>query len=255
MRENPKIASAEGAELPPLQLEARVGGALYLVVIASAFFAEMFARGSVIVSGDAAATARNMLASETIYRLGGISDLVNLTCDVGVAVVLYRILKPANPGLSLYAALMRVTADICLAVATFFHFAPLLFLKPQPYLAPFAPSQLQGFAYEYLRLHNLGYDVSLVFFGIQLIAVAYLILRSAILPRIIGVLLLISGACYLTNSFVHLVLPQISVPTLLLIPGLISELALALWLLVRGFDAARWQAALDQHRLASERHG
>ncbi|MGA2366695.1 MAG: DUF4386 domain-containing protein [Steroidobacteraceae bacterium] len=123
-------ASTNALAVP--QAEARIAGVLYLVVIGTAFFAEMYARGSLVVSGDAIATARNILSAERLYRVTGVADLVNLVCDIGVAVILYRLLRPAGQTLSLYAALMRVAADMCLAVATFLHFAPLLFLRGAP---------------------------------------------------------------------------------------------------------------------------
>lgn len=228
----------------PLKTEARIGGCLYLLVIGTAFFAEFYSRGSLIISDDAAATARNILANERLYRLGGIADIVNLLCDIGVAVVLYRLLWPAGRALALYAAVTRVSADLCLAVATFFHFAPLLLLHSTAYLAPLTAGQREALAYECLRMHDVGYNISLLFFGVHLLGLAVLIVRSGLLPRLVGALLLVTGMCYLINSFLHLVVPEFDTSIWLLVPGLISELVLAVWLLARGIDEQKWRAAV-----------
>jgi hypothetical protein len=214
--------------------QARLGGVLYLVVIATAAFAEPYVRGSMIVGTDAAATAANILKSERLYRLGGAADLVNLCCDVGVAVLLYCLLRSAGQALAMAAAAFRIVADVCLAIATFFHFQPLYLLKDAPYLNVFSQPQLQALALESLKLHSLGYNVSMVFFAVGAFALGLLISRSAILPRPIGWLFLATGVCYLANSFSHLVLPGVHIPVALLLVGFVSESALALWLLVRG---------------------
>jgi hypothetical protein len=229
---------------------ARLCGILYLVVIVTALFAEGFVRSSMIVGNDAATTAANILKSEELYRLGGVADLVNLSCDVGVAVLLYGLLRPYGMTMALAVAAFRIVSDACLGVATFFHFAPLYFLNGAPYLRVFAPSQLQGLAMESLKLHNLGYDISLVFFGVQAVLLGILISRSRVVPRPIGWLFVATGLCYLANSFCHLALPSLNVPIALLLVGFVSENALAWWLLIKGVrvsgqpaDAARVAAA------------
>jgi len=219
--------------------QARLCGVLYLIGIATAAFAEPYVRGSMIVGTDAAATAANILKSERLYRLGGAADLVNLCCDVGVAILLYALLRSAGPALAMAAAAFRIVADVCLAIATFFHFQPLYLLKGAPYLSVFAPAQLQALALESLKLHNLGYNVSMVFFAVHTLLLGVLISRSTTLPRLIGWLFLATGACYLVNSFSHLVLPGLHTPVALLLVGFVSESALALWLLVRGVKVPR----------------
>ena len=223
------------------QYEARLGGILYLVVIVTAFFAELFVRSSLIVSNDAALTAHNLLASERMYRFAGMADLVNVSCDIGVAVILYDLLKPVHRNIALAAAAFRIAFDIGLATATMFHFAPLYLLKGPTHAAAFPPNEVQDLAYAMLQLHNLGYNLFIIFFAVHLALVGYLIIRSTYLPRLLGALLVLTAGCYLANTFLHLVYPEVPTSFLLLLPGLLSEFAIAAWLLVRGVNVARWQ--------------
>jgi len=222
------------------QRQARLGGILYVIVIATAFFAEGFVRSSLIVPNNAAATAHNLLASERLYRLGGMADLVNLSCDIGIAIILYDLLRPVGRSLALTAAAFRLAFDVGLAGATVFHFAPLYLLKGPVYVA-LPSAQLQASAFEMIQIHNLGYNVFLIFFATHLLLVGYLIVRSTYLPTALGGLLVLTGACYLANSFLHLVFPDVLTSFYLLVPGLISELALAGWLLVRGVNLVKWR--------------
>lgn len=226
---------------PDPQYEARLGGILYLVVIVTAFFAELFVRSSLIVSNDAALTAHNLLASERLYRFAGMADLVNVSCDIGVAVILYDLLKPVHRSIALAAATFRIVFDIGLAVATMFHFAPLYLLKGPTHGAAFSPNEVQDLAYAILQLHNLGYNLFIIFFAIHLALVGYLIIRSTYLPSLLGTLLVLTACCDLANTFLHLVYPEVPTSFLLLLPGLISEFAIAAWLLVRGVNVARWR--------------
>ena len=220
--------------------EARLGGALYAIVIITAFFAELFVRSSLIVANSPAATVHNILASERLYRVGGLADLVNVSCDIGVAIILYDLLKPVDRSTALVAATFRIAFDVGLAGATVFHFAPLYLIKGAPYAAAFSAAQVQVLAYEMLQVHNLGYNLFLIFFAAHLLLIGYLIFRSTYLPRLLGVLLMVTGVCYLANSILHLVLPEVATSFYLLLPGLISEFALAGWLLIRGVNIAKW---------------
>ena len=229
-----------------LRREARVCGLLYLVGIATAFFAEMFVRSSLVVSGDAVATAQKILASEHLYRLGGFADIINLSCDVAIAIILYRLLRPAGQVAALTAAAFRLVADVCLAAATFFHFAPLTLLNGSPYLAAMPLAERQVLALEAIKIHNLGYNVSMLFFGIHLLLLGWISLRSALIPRLLGALLVLTFFCYWTNCVVHLVFPEIPLSAYVLLPGFLTELALAIWLLAGGPSVVRWRALAER---------
>jgi hypothetical protein len=228
--------------------QARAAGVLYLLIIFAAPFAEVFVRGRLVVSGDAAATAANILANERLYRLGGAADLVAFACDAAVAVLLYELLKPVSGSLSLVAAFFRLMHAAIVAVSTIGHFAPLVLLGGAHFLSAFQPEQLQALALASLRLHGRGYVIGLAFFGLHCLVVGYLIARSTFLPRILGWLMAIAGLCYVINSFANLIAPafQALLYPYILAPGGVAELSLCVWLLAKGVNDAGLHGA-DGH--------
>ncbi|HEX8138680.1 MAG TPA: DUF4386 domain-containing protein [Pyrinomonadaceae bacterium] len=194
------------AEASP-RLKARIAGVLYLIIIVTATFAEIFVRGRLVVRSDAAATATNILAQESLYRLGGAADLINLVCDTALALLFYELLKPVGSSLSLLAAFFRLVHVAILAVSTLFHFAPLSFLTGAHDLSVFRAAQFQEQALLSLGLQARGYTITLVFFGFACLLLGILIYRSSFLPRILGVLMAIAGLCYVTGSFARLLSP------------------------------------------------
>jgi hypothetical protein len=232
------------------QLQAKAAGFLYLIIMFVGFFAEGYVRGSLIVSGDPATTAHNILASAQLYRLGGAVEFVTLFCDVVVALVLYNLLKPVNRSLSLLAAFFRLVFTSIYAALSLTHFSPLIILGGAHYLNAFSANQLQALAYFSLSLHAVGYNISLVFFGIHCVIIGGLIVASTFLPRTIGVLLSIAGTCYLINSFSNFISPTFAALLFpyIMLPGLLAEGSLALWLFVVGVNVSRWrvQAGLAQ---------
>jgi hypothetical protein len=227
------------------QVYARICGVLYLYIIVAGIFAESV-RSKLIVSADAAATARNIMANESLFRLAFSGELLHLACDVAVAVLLYVLLRPVNRNIALLAAFMRLASDIVLAVASLSHLAALRLLENTSYLASFEPEQLQSLALLALKLHGSAYAISLVFFGFACLALGHLVFRAGYFPRTLGVLLGIAGVCYLVDSFTLFLAPALSsalFPAIFL-PVLVAELGLALWLVVKGVDVARWTATV-----------
>jgi len=119
------------------------------------------------------------------------------------------------------------------------------------YLKAFTPDQLSTIAYLPLRLHSYGFGLSLIFFGCFCLVMGYLIFRSGYLPKALGILLQIAGSCYLTNSFALLVVPDFADQMFpaILVPAFVGELSLALWLSVKGVDAAKWDEKASASRL------
>jgi hypothetical protein len=227
-----------------LQAKARIAGFFYLLIFLCAPFAEMFVRGNAIVRGDAAATAANILASESLWRLAFTAELVNAASDTIVAVLLYEILKPAGPTLSLLAAVFRLILVAIASVKALAHVAPLHLLGGEQFLAAFSAAELQSLSYLSLRLHGDAYDVALFFFGVHCLLVGWLILRATFLPRILGLLMAIAGVCYLANTVAGALAPDFSrmlFPWILL-PALPAEGGLTLWLLIMGVNVDKWRA-------------
>jgi hypothetical protein len=232
----------------PPKLEARIGGLLYLIIIAAGFFSEGYVRGNLVVNGNAAATAHNILGSELLFRLGGAAEFVTLSCDIAVALILYVLLRPVNRDLALLAAFFRLVFTAVYATLSLTHFAPIYLLKGGGALAVFTTEQLQAAAMFSFRLHDLGYNVSLVFFGIHCMLIGGLIAASGLLPRVIGGLLAIAGGCYVVNSFASFIVPGFASMLFpyILLPGFVAELCLAVWLLIFGLNEQRWRQVADR---------
>lgn len=225
------------------RLKARIAGALWLIIIVAAAFAEFFVRGRIVVDGDAAATAANILAHEQLYRLGAAAVLVYLACDTAVALMLYELLKPVSRSLSLLASFFRLAMVAILGANLLNHFAPLVLLKGAPLLTAFKADQLQALALVSVKLYTQVFFSAMLFFGFHCLLIGYLIYRSTFLPRIVGVLMVISGLCYLAHSFATVLSPALAARlfTYLMPLGFPGELSLTLWLLAVGVNVQRWK--------------
>ncbi|HXT15032.1 MAG TPA: DUF4386 domain-containing protein [Gemmatimonadaceae bacterium] len=219
------------------RIKARIAGTLYVTVIITAGFAEAIARGRLIVRADPAATSANILSHQALYRLGGAADLVNIACDVLLTLILYQLLKPVSKTISQTSAAFELLADSVLAVATLAHFAALLFLITPDYRTAFTLAQLQAQAFAYIRLHNQGYNIAMVFYGCRHMLLGYLVYCSADFSRTVGMGLCIAGVCYSTNALARCISPAFAshLYPYILWPGILAEAMLALSLLFGRF--------------------
>jgi hypothetical protein len=229
------------AEASP-RFYARIAGFLYLIVIVGGIFAEIFVRGRLVVHGDPAATAHNIMAHELLYRLGFTAELFYCVCNVPLIVIFYNLFKVVNRNVTLLMVFLDLTVNTIESVSLLAHFAPLLLLGGGHHLSAFTAEQLQTAAYVSLELFEHGFAICLVFFGLDCIAMAYLIVHSKFLPRILGVLLAIEGLGYLVNSFTLFLAPalQARIFPYFVATGL-AEVALCLWLLIMGVNEQRWK--------------
>lgn len=221
---------------------ARVAGVLYLITIVSGYFA-FSARAGLIVSGEAAATARHILASEPLYRSSIAADLIGIASYVGVTALLYGLFRPVGRGVSLLAAFLSLVGCAMGIAITLGLVVPLVLLGDAPYLAAFRPDQLQALARVSLRLHGEGYSISLVFFGFYCALLGYLAFRSTFLPRFVGALLVLAGLGWLSDSLANLVWPALGdhLDSYAMITGGLGEGGLCLWLLAVGVDGSKWE--------------
>jgi hypothetical protein len=223
------------------QRAARLSGLLYLVVIVGGGFAELGVRERFLVAGDAVATANNILANESQFRWGFASDLIAVLCVVPLIYLLYELLKDANRHVARAAVFFSLVGTAVQSVALLGHFAPLILLKRGVALG--VPIDLlRAQTYMALQLQGIGYAVALTFFGGTMLFRGYLIVRSAIVPRAIGVALMVEGVAYWANSFLNFLAPGFAGAALqiLMATGL-AEVALCLWLLIMGVNVQRWQ--------------
>ena len=219
-----------------------MAGAFYLITIIMGVFAEVFVRGALVVSDDATATATNILAHEPLYRFGLSADLIMLACYIAVTGIFYDLFKPVARNLSLLAAFFSLVGIAVLAANSLNHLAPLVLLGGGNFSHGLETNQLQALALISLKMHARGYNISGVFFGIYMLVVGYLILRSGFLPRMLGVLMAVGGLSYLIDSFATFLLPTLvaRLPDVGMLGG-IAELAVSLWLLAVGVNVPKWE--------------
>ena len=215
---------------------ARAAGFLYLIVIATGLFAEVFVRQSLMVSNDAMATAHNIQSSEMLFRYGFVADLINFIVGFPCVIIIYRLFKHVNKTLARLAMMFVVIQTAIIAVNLLFQMTPLLVLSGDKYLNTFQPNQLATISLLSLKIQALGYGVGLVFFGFYCLIIGYIIFKSAIIPRFLGILYAISGIGYLINSFIMFLSKGFTNPSFiyLAIPIFIGELSFCLWLLIMG---------------------
>lgn len=220
-----------------LRTYARIAGVLYLVIIVCAGFSEGFVRSSLIVPGDADGTVANIMASEMLYRIGFVCDLIAFMSDAAVAVLLYVLLRPVSKPLSMVAASFRLLAHPAIATVNLLnHFAVLLLLRGSEYLSAFAPEQLNALVMVMLNAHHYGYLIGGAFFGIHCLLLGYLLTRSDLFPGWLGVLLIVAAFGYLIESFGGFLFPGHEAVYLMivLVPASVAELSLCGWLLIKG---------------------
>jgi Domain of unknown function (DUF4386) len=146
----------------------------------------VFVLGRLIVSGNAAATAANILGHERLFWLGFVSSLIGVACHIAWTALFYELFKPVNKRLSLLAAFVGLVVCAMQALTGLLYLAPLLTLQSGTSVSAFTTEQLQALAFIFLRLNAYAFDIDLVFFGLWCALTGYLIFRSTFLPRILG---------------------------------------------------------------------
>jgi hypothetical protein len=226
------------------QAYARMGGVLYLIIIAAGLFAEAFVRDRLVVPADAASTATNIMAHESLFRLGIAADLTTFLCAVALTMILYVLLKPVNRNVALLMMIFNLVQDAIGGLNALNTYRPLQLLANTEYLRVFSTEQLQGLALLSLKAHSVGFGIALIFFGVSCLALGYLIFMSDFLPKVLGILIAIAGTCYLVNSLALILSPSLAsilFPSIL-IPAFVGELSLAVWLTVKGVSVPKWEA-------------
>jgi hypothetical protein len=227
------------------RLKARITGVLYLLTILTGIFAQGFVSERLVVSGDAAATATNILTHKIFYELGFTCYLIEMACQIAVTALFYDLLKPVNGSLSLVAAFLGLAGCIIKMVSRLFYIAPLLVVGGAHYLNVFDHKQLQALALLFLKVNDRGAGIALAFFGFYALLTGWLIIRSTFLPRILGVLSIVGGLGWLTFLY-----PPLGYRLFLYLAvfGILGAATLILWLLVFGVNEQRWR---EQARAAA----
>ncbi len=214
----------------------RVAGGLYLILALCGGFAELIVRSGVYVPGDAAATAEEISASETLFRFGALADLVGITCFVVLGLILWRLFRPVDLNA---ATAMLVFVAVSVAVTTANMTNHLGALNAATVGDDIA-------AMRFLEAHHDGYLVAGIFFGLWLLPLGYLLVRSRAAPKWLGILAMVGPLGYLVDVVANVLFGTPGEPTteIVLLPAVVAELSLIAWLLVKGLDLPEPVASL-----------
>jgi hypothetical protein len=220
----------------PIDKAARVAGAFYLAEVLIGPFSLIYVPNKLFVTGNATATANNILAHETLFRFGIIGDLLNGVLGLFTVLALYQLLKVVDRNL---AALMVVLGGAMVTPIFFVNslnwVAALVLVHGADFLAAFTRPEQYALAMVFLRIHSQGNVVNEIFWGLWLLPFGLLVMRSGFLPRFLGIWLMVGGVAYVINSFTGLLFPHYQDLVFTISqPAILSEIAIMLWLLIKG---------------------
>ena len=215
---------------------ARIAGVLYLLLALVGPLRLMYIPSTLFVHGNASATANNITAHETLFRLGIVGDLFCGTIVIFVTLALYRLLKEVDQNL---AVLVVILGGVLPAAIDFFivlnDAAALILVRGADFLSVFDKPQRDALAMLFLRMHDQEVLAAEIFWGLWLFPLGFLVYKSRFLPRFLGAWLVVNGVAYLANSFTGLLLPRYqNTVGNFTFPVLTGEVAFVLWLLIRG---------------------
>ena len=224
------------------QSYARIAGLLDLIIAVFGAFAIGYVPSIIIEAGDAATTANNLLSNKALFNMGIFGDIVVLLVEVVLTAMLYVMFKPVNLTLSLIAAWSRLAMVLVMAINLLFNIMPVVLLSDAEYLSAFETAQLQSAALVFFDAHALGIYVWQLFFTVHLVALGTLIIKSDLLPRILGWMIIVGSFGYFIQAITHLMHIQNDVISMiyigLLVVVTISELSVAFWLLIKGIKTS-----------------
>jgi len=216
---------------------AKVVGLTYLLALAPAIFAEFYVGGQLIVSNNAAETARNIMAHERLFRLGTASNLSVFALDVVLITALYVVLKPINRSLALLAAFWGVIETTILVVAALSDFEVLRVLSGADYMRAFEADRLQALARLSISAHAAGYNVGLVFAGLRSTVFCYLWFKSRYVPKPLAAWGVFASALMGASAFAFIIFPELRQVITIGVyggPVFFFELTMGFWLLAMG---------------------
>lgn len=220
---------------------ARIAGVLYLVIAVFGAFSIGYVPSVIIEAGDAAATANNLLDNKTLFNMGIIGDIVVLLVEVALTAMLYVMFRHVSLTLSLIAAWSRIAMVMVMAFNLVLNVMPAFLLGGSEYLNAFETAELQSAALVFFDAHALGIYVWQLFFTVHLIALGILIIKSDMLPRVLGWMIVVGSFGYFVQALAHLTQTENSALSMvyigLLVVVTIGELSVAFWLLIKGAKA------------------
>ena len=217
---------------------ARIAGLCESLEGAACAYGQVIILGRLIVFGSAASTAANVLAHERLLWVGFASSVVAVGLHLAWAALFYELFKPVSKRIARLAAFVILVGCAIQALTCVLYIAPLAVLKGATSLGAFTGEQLQALALTLFKINGQAFDTYLIFFGAWCVLNGYLIFKSTFMPRILGILLAISGVgwmIFLCPPFAHSVFHYIAMASAL------GEIPLQLWLLIMGVNSEKWQ--------------
>jgi hypothetical protein len=228
---------------------ARIAGFIYLSMVVVAPFCLLYIPGKLIVRGNAAATADNILTHETLFRLSIFGDLIAQVIFICLAIALYRLLQNVNKTWALLLVAFVLVSAAVSFLNVLNNIAALILFRGGEFLSIFDKPQRDAFGMLFLRLYNHGQLISELFWGLWLFPFGLLVYRSGFIPRFLGVWLILNCFGYLALSFIGLFFHDYYEGAFVYFqPVLFGELAIMLWLLIKGAKVPTPSVALEPAR-------
>lgn len=215
----------------------KLTGLLYLIVIICAGFSQGYIRGTIIIPGNALATATNILQNESLFRLGLSLDLIAFIIDAVISVLLYQMFKPFGKNLAMVSAALRLIAHPAIGSLNLLnHYMANLVLGGESFLSTFDQAQLESLSLLFMNAHQYGYLIAGGFFGVHLLLLSVLIYKSDTIPNIFGSFLLGSAIGYLLETFGNFNMPGYEDYTALIVgfAAALGEVSFTFYLLFKG---------------------
>ena len=227
---------------PAQHTAARIVGIIYPIQMATGIFGEMVARGQLIVRGDPARTAENIIANERLFRLGIAGDLITYILVMVLTWALYVLLRPVNRNLALLGAFFRLSELAVLCIATVNSLVVLRLLSGAAYLKPFQTSELHSLVMLAYTTQGLGMSVGFILLGLGSAIFAYLLLKSRYVPKALALLGIFGALLLAFGSLAIIVFPTLGRAGMsYMMPMGIYEVVLGFWLLIKGIRAPDYQ--------------
>ena len=202
-------------------------------------FGIIYVPSSLIVLGDAATTASNIMANELLYRLSIVTALTLQIVYIFLALALYKLLNPVDKNNAVLMVILVLVAAPIAMLNELNHVAVLLVLSGSDFLTTFSLDQVRASVPLFLNLHEHGVFIAQIFWGLWLFPMGYLIFKSNFLPLALGILMIIGGFGYLVDSFVYFIFPDFDVTFSEF--TFLGELLLPLWLMFKGVNHEQWE--------------
>ena len=219
----------------------RFAGSLYLLIAIFGGFAFFAGYESLMVTADAGATTKHVLAAEMMFRVGVLGDSFTFLGEIILTILLYEIFKPVSKSLSQIAAFSRLAMTAMIGMNVLNKLLVLQLLSGADYLSVFQPEQLQALAMLFLKAYGYGSLIWGLFFSLHLVIIGYLIIKSGYVPKVLGLLFIFASFGYMINSFGLFILPQYeAIYQIIVLATIPAELAFAFFLLIKGISVEKY---------------